>query len=232
MIASALFRTGSWEPEITRLLAGATQPGTTVLDVGANIGASAIPLLAAFPDIHVLSFEPSPSVLQFLARTHEESRFRDRWEVIPKAATEQPGADITFTTFDCPGADVFDGLRDTGRTGALARQVTVPTTTVDTEWQSRGRPPVSVLKVDVEGAELGVLAGARACLAECRPVVLTEWYPNNFAAYGVCAGAMLEFADSVGYEVFLVPDLYRVTPSPALHYQLLLRENLMLLPKA
>ena len=151
---------GSWEPEITRLLAGATRPGTTILDVGANIGASAIPLLAAFPDIHALSFEPSPSVLRFLTRTHEESRFRDRWEVIPKAVTEQSGADVTFTTFDCPGADVFDGLRDTGRTGALARQVAVPTTSVDAEWQSRGRPPVSVLKVDVEGAELGVLAGA------------------------------------------------------------------------
>ena len=41
---------------------------------------------------------------------------------------------------------------------------------------------------------------------------------------------MLVFAESIGYKTFLVPELVTVTPSPALYYQLMLRQNLMLLP--
>ena len=73
------------------LLAAAAKPGTTILDIGANIGAMSVPLLAQFSDVRVVSFEPSPSVLPYLTRTRDECRFRDRWVVIPLAATAKAG---------------------------------------------------------------------------------------------------------------------------------------------
>ena len=42
-----------------------------------------------------------------------------------------------FTIFDRGGSDAYEGLRDTGRIAGASRQVPVPTTSVDTEWQSR-----------------------------------------------------------------------------------------------
>ncbi len=50
--------------------------------------------------------------------------------------------------------------------------VEVPTITVD-ELMSGG-PPVSLVKIDVEGAEDKVLAGMTRILAEDRPIIFTE----------------------------------------------------------
>lgn len=211
------------------LLAAAAKPGTTILDIGANIGAMSVPLLAQFSDVRVVSFEPSPSVLPYLTRTRDECRFRDRWVVIPLAATAKAGQEISFVQFK-GGRDVFDGIRNTGR-GGRGLETRVLSTTVDTEWDALGRPPVSVMKIDVEGAELGVLGGADRCLRQCRPVVVTEWCAKNFVAYGEASEAMLDAANAAGYDVYVLPELALVTDRRLFDYQLATRENLLLLPR-
>jgi FkbM family methyltransferase len=57
--------------------------------------------------------------------------------------------------------------------------VTVGTTSVqsvplDRIWQELGRPPVSFVKIDVEGAEASVLRGARKMMTSTRPPLLIE----------------------------------------------------------
>jgi FkbM family methyltransferase len=231
LVALSLLQTGQWEADVAVLLTAAARPGTVVFDVGANIGVSALAVLNQHPDVRVVSFEPSPTVLAHLNRTRDASRFRDRWEVVPRAVTEQNGGEVAFTVH-AGGADVFEGLRDTGRGSSATAQVKVPTASIDAEWQARGRPTVSLLKVDVEGAELGVLNGAAECLAACRPTVVTEWSPRNFVAYGCRAEDMLRAAARAGYDAFLVPELYPLSADPrALHFQLAAHENLLLLPQ-
>jgi FkbM family methyltransferase len=165
-----------------------------------------------------------------LTRTRNGSPFRDQWEVVPKAVTAAVGEEVTFTHFPRGGGDVYDGLRDTGR-GGRGIQTRVTTTTIDAEWKARGSPPVSLVKVDVEGGEVGVLAGAADCLQACRPVVVTEWCPRNFAAYGHKSGAMLDAAAAAGYDVFVIPELSPVTDLRLFDLQLATRENLLLLPR-
>ena len=63
---------GTYEPQIAELMAVACRPQSLTFDVGANIGISAVPLLARHPDIRLISFEVSPVVLPFLKRTHAE----------------------------------------------------------------------------------------------------------------------------------------------------------------
>jgi FkbM family methyltransferase len=217
--------------EVSGLLLTAARPGTVIFDVGANIGASAIPLLHKFPDVRVVSFEPSPSVLPYLLRTRGESRFHNRWDVVQKAVTASVGEEVTFVRFANPGSDVYEGVRDTGR-GGQGCEIRVPTTTIDAEWMARGRPPVSLIKIDVEGAELGVLTGAEECLRGCQPVIVTEWCAKNFTAYGAASGAMLDVALAAGYEVHVLPELSlsRVTDYRLFDYLLSTRENLLLLP--
>lgn len=55
----------------------------------------------------------------------------------------------------------YDGLRHTGRVEA-GGTCEVPMTTIDIEWKNLGSPPISVIKCDVEGGEIGVLLGARS----------------------------------------------------------------------
>ena len=59
-----------------------------------------------------------------------------------------------------------------GRSSGASLRVVA--TTLDEEWEAAGRPPVSFVKIDAEGAEEGVVVGARDLLREERPVVLAE----------------------------------------------------------
>jgi FkbM family methyltransferase len=227
-IAAEIMRSGMWEREIVALLATAAKPGTTIFDVGANIGVSVIPLLVASGDIRVVSFEPSPSVLPYLLRTHAKSRFRDRWEIVSKAVTAKANEEIEFVTFP-PGSDVYEGIRNTGRGGA-GTVTRVATTTLDAEWKARNQPKVSLVKIDVEGAELGVLEGALECLSACRPVIVTEWATKNLGAYQIATTAILDLAQKIGYRAYVIPELYPVTDRYAFELQMASRENLLLAP--
>jgi FkbM family methyltransferase len=221
---------GSWEPEIVAVLIAASQDNTVVFDVGANIGASAVPILAAHPATKVVSFEPSPSVLPFLLKSRDSGPDRERWTVIPRAVTNEADKIVQFTRFQRPGDDVLEGIKDTGRAHDKS-QIEVRTTTVDHEWDALNRPHVSLLKIDVEGAEMGVLEGSRRCLDFCRPAIVTEWCARNFPAYGLGAEAVLDFAADARYDAFIFPELTPVVNRRVFEYQLSTRENLLLVPR-
>src|SRR5262249_225592 len=134
---------GTYEPEVTKWLCRLATPGKLFIDVGANIGLTSIPILRTVPSARVLSFYPSPSSLPYLERTWQESEFRDRWEVVPKAAGDSVGS-VQFCAAIAHNAG-FDGLRDTKR-GGEKHTVGILQTTVDTEWSRLGRPHVSCMK--------------------------------------------------------------------------------------
>lgn len=196
-----------FESAHVRLLQNLVKPHTTYFDVGANIGLMAIPILHGCPDCVVVSFDPSPNSLPYLQRTVSGSRFKDRWTIVPKALSDSPGeAEFCLASKEL---SMFDGLRDTRRV-SMARSVTVDVSTLDAEWERLGRPPVSVIKCDVEGNDLAVLNGAGALLAHDRPFVLTEWYEGNFRAYGCQPDDILGFCSRAGYRLFAVPNFIEV----------------------
>lgn len=179
---------------------------TTVFDIGANVGATVLPLLAERADIHVVSFECSPNVLGYLRRTHEDCAHRGRWKIMDFALGSADGVQEFFVTEGQGG--VLDGFRDTGRSAAGSK-VEVQVRTLDGIWKTLGRPPVSVIKIDVEGAESEVLAGAVELLETQRPMVLLEWARSNLAAYGIEPKQLFGFR-RFGYEIHALPDMQRV----------------------
>ena len=221
-------RNGAFERPILRLIELLARPGTWYLDVGANIGLMAVPVLRVKRDVNVISCEPSPTVLPYLNRTRAEAAFKDRWKIVPKAVSDCIGSSKFQLTSAADSA--FEGIRGTGRV-AFRGETTVDTTTIDAEWKNLGKPPVSVIKCDVEGAELAVLQGARDCLAATRPEVVTEWNMTNISAYGREPRALLDFARAVRYDTFSVHDLSPIGNSS--HLSLLMKqgvENFLLLP--
>jgi hypothetical protein len=103
-------------------------------------------------------------------------------------------------------------------------------TTIDHEWENAGKPRVSVVKIDVEGAERGAIEGAMDCIAENRPAMLLEWNATNLDAFGCDPSWILLFSREIGYAVHGIPGMAEVTNPTALRAQMALTESFLLLP--
>ena len=216
---------GTFEAQNVQILVALTRPGTACLDVGANIGLMAVPLLAQRGDCQVASFEPSPTVLPYLRRTRQESRFSERWKLVEKALSFEAGKAEFVVSED----ELYDGLQDTGRSKVKAR-VEVPVSTLDEEWRQLGQPKVSTIKIDVEGAELDVLRGATECIRANRPSLLVEWFAENLAAYGRRPEAILDYAAEMDFDVLPVPSFVPIRNASDLELHMLNTYDLLLRP--
>jgi FkbM family methyltransferase len=224
----AVCNQGVYEPDNARILQAMTLPDTWLFDVGANLGLMSIPVLSAQLMARVLAFEPSKNSLPYLRRSIVESPYRDRWELVPKAVGEKLGH-VRFSLAS-PENGIFDGLLNTARV-AVDSETEVEMTTLDTEWERLGKPGVSVIKIDVEGAEMRVLAGAALCLASQRPALLVEWSANNLPAYDTTPESLLIFAESAGYRVHTVPHFVAVRSAQELRVHMAFTENFLLLAR-
>lgn len=230
---SMLFRVaceqGVYERANLDLLINLARPGGWHFDVGANIGLMAAPILALAPECRVLSCEPSANVLPYLQKSAAESPFADRWTVLPKAVGARAGT-VKFT-LNAPANSPYDGMYAIDRIDSDRRQVEVELTTIDAEWKRLGSPHVSALKVDVEGAELDVLKGARECLrTECPPVLL-EWNAKNLAAYKCPQENLIAFAREMDWQLFALPNLVEIRTPRELAWHMLYTESYFLAPR-
>lgn len=228
---SVIFRAaceeGIYEADVRRVLLSLVEPCSWYFDIGANIGLLSLPVLANMPDVHVLSAEPSKSSLPFLKRTWEASAWKDRWHLEHRAINDTPG-EVTFSVAE-PGMGAFEGMRDTSRAGA-AREVKVPATTLDEVWQGHGRPRVSAIKIDIEGAETLALRGAAALLESERPCLILEWNRMNLAAYGTPVGSLVGWAAERNYLVRTLPGFVPVSTPQDLALHAMLCESFLLYP--
>lgn len=219
---------GVYEHENIIMLLSLIKPDTVYFDVGANIGLTSIPILRTLPACRVVSFEPSPNALPYLLRTAKKSKYTDRWTIVGKATGNKTGE----TRFHIASLEkgAFDGIKDTKRVDC-DREIAVPITTIDHEWEILGKPAVSVIKIDVEGAELLTLQGGVKCITQERPFILTEWTAANLEAYNFAPEALLEFANHIRYRVFSIPYLIPLTDKLHLQMQMLKTENFLLVPE-
>lgn len=165
-LSVAVIRRGEWEPVTTRLLESLLEGSSTMVDVGANIGWHT--LVAARVARRVWAFEPEPSNVALLRRNVELNRLGNV-TVVPKAVADHAG------TIDLWLSETSAGHHSTSHVVGR-RKLQVPSTTLDTEFPVE---TIDVLKIDTEGAEPQVLAGAEALIASRRiKNIVLEWKPE------------------------------------------------------
>lgn len=161
---------------LAALIAKQVPRGSTVVDVGANIGLSTI-LLARMTD-RVIAFEPSPPNVEFLRRNLERNGIRNV-EVHAAAASSQPGTLRFHVAQFGAGSHVVASDHISAETVAT---VNVPAVMLD----QADLPQIAFIKIDAEGHEPDVLAGARRLLMRDRPLIYTEvniWCLSAFAGH-------------------------------------------------
>jgi FkbM family methyltransferase len=179
------------EPEL-RILAELARRGGTAIDVGANQGVFAY-ALSAIAD-RVVAFEPNPDYASFARKM-----LRGRAEVHAVALSDKAGR----ATLHVPLADdgtvlhLAGNLKHTHSQFKHEQRYDVDVRTLD----EFGFQDVRFIKVDVEGSEREVLAGARATIARDRPVLLLELLSGTYAdPGGETAAVCADFA----YDAFVV----------------------------
>jgi FkbM family methyltransferase len=169
------------------------------LDIGANIGLVSAYVISKMPAVTIHAFEPGPAQRSLLEMTVRENRLTDRVSIHAHALGREAG-EMTLHVHE--GAEMGkDSLRDTGRGGGSV-PIAVRVETLDAWWKKAGKPAVSVIKIDTEGAELWVLQGGREFLAASKPVIFMEIEPLNLRAFPYDQSDILAFLDSIGYGLF------------------------------
>ncbi|MDO9710003.1 FkbM family methyltransferase [Paracraurococcus lichenis] len=154
-------------------VAAAVLPADGVaLDIGANIGLSALALAPVVPRGRILAVEPSPRTHAALRETVAANGLGERVAVEAVALGAAPGVAEFHAAEHSAGAHLLDPATLGGE--SLPR-VRVPVETVDALVARHGLARLDFMKVDVEGFETEVLDGAKATLARFRPVVFAEF---------------------------------------------------------
>jgi FkbM family methyltransferase len=153
LIYKILLRRGlKGEYAIEPKVLGAIGEVRTVLDIGANIGVSAIFFATAFPQARVFAFEPAPDNIPLLRRNTEPML---RVQVVPVALGE---ADGTLEFFSSEAAPNFGGFSRFEAGSDVARKTAVPVRHAGRQLAELGVGGADVIKVDVEGSEWEVLS--------------------------------------------------------------------------
>jgi FkbM family methyltransferase len=170
VIGLACLLDGGFEVEEIRWLCRLLRPGSTAFDVGANLGVFTVPLARAVePSGAVVAFEPHPgNVARLQANVDLNALSNVRIE--PRAVGDYDGMLELRLSTDAAFGSTASGavLQDAGST------VRVEVVRLDRIWASLGEPEIDVLKIDVEGAEIGVLRGAAQLIGNTRPAILLE----------------------------------------------------------
>jgi FkbM family methyltransferase len=175
-----------------------------VLDVGANRGQFAEELFRAGYAGRIISFEALP--LAHAALVQAAKSFGSRWTVAPRVAlSDRVGQALFHVTAIDTSSSLYRSKESFASATPQARTVKsieVPTTRLDTILDELGiEYNSSFLKLDVQGAESLVLAGAPSVLASARGVMselsLAPLYEGQPPARDV-----LEAMNAAGFEVW------------------------------
>lgn len=189
------------EVEAIRAIVG---PDDTCVDIGAHAGSWTRPLSYLVPKGRVYAFEALPYYARTLGVVVKLMGLSNV-TVLNSAVSDRDGiVEIAWRT--------RQGFRLTGNTHMATEAeltamecVAVKAVTLDS-WRN-GLPAdarIAFIKVDVEGAELMVLRGARQVIDTCRPVLFLEIVTSCCERYGYRPADIFEFLAHMGYAAFTV----------------------------
>lgn len=160
-VGHRMMREQDFEPGIRDYIASHHLSGAVVVDVGANIGYFTLQFANLVgPTGRVIAFEPTARAFAELLANVETNDLRNT-ECRRLALSDRCGSAVIVMPGE--GAEAYASLIDAeARTGM---RETVECRSFDTVWKEMGEPRISLVKMDVEGAERLVLNGAGDILA-------------------------------------------------------------------
>jgi FkbM family methyltransferase len=183
----------NYEPKLVETFCSLIADGMTVIDVGAHVGIYSLLASAKVgPNGKVIAIEPSPANACLL-RQHLSFNQSRNVEVIEAAVADKPGQ-VTFNY-----------RRNATDPGSFANSMAYNISGESANVQVRTLDDVcsnlspAVIKIDVEGAELLALRGAKNILAKHRPTVIVAVHPEPMRMLGTTPDQLVGYMNDLGY---------------------------------
>jgi FkbM family methyltransferase len=192
-----------WEPQISTVITRLLDPGDTVLDIGAHIGHHTLLAAQAVGEGgHVYAFEASPKTFGLLKTNIALNQFANV-EARNIAVCARTGTTNLFLALH----------ENSGRTSLIESEgrpsIEVPCTRLDDLLDEIPCATIKLIKIDVEGAEPEVLAGARRLLAQLPvDVVLLVEVQTGGADESIDGQGIVAYLMKQGFKAFSINNDY------------------------
>ena len=197
----AIYLMGAFDGDTIKAYAKYLRPGMTVLDIGANIGAHTLHLARlAGPKGRVFAFEPTDwAYAKLCANLKLNPDLAARVTAVQAFLVNQvePGAIGPIpSSWPLDGKDVHPNLRSRAMPAKGAKP-----TRLDDFLKAAKVERVDLVKIDVDGFECQVLAGAMGMLKRDQPMLIMEFSPYVLEERGFTLNDMLDLLDQAGYRL-------------------------------
>jgi len=192
---------GVWEPPLSDWIRRALRPGDVFVDVGANIGwFTLLAARAVAPGGSVVAIEASPDTARRLEEALALNQI-DNVRVVQAAAAEHEG---TLPFYRAAWNDAEDSTVPAEGKQAAGEVPAAPLPALLSDDELRR---ARVIKIDVEGGELGVLRGLRPAAGALRPdaQIAVETHPEMLAAQGASLSDLAELLGDAGFALRELP---------------------------
>lgn len=198
----AIYVLGGFELRTLRRYAQLIKAGDVVLDIGANVGAHTLPLAQLVGTTgKVFSFEPTdyafakqrtnialnPSLISRIS-AHQMMLMATDVDPLPKSV---------YSSWPLEAADDLHSEHH----GRLMETHGSATSTLDSFVLNAGIKHIDFIKLDVDGNENDVLAGAKAVLVNSKPKIILELAPYVYGSSPHKFDELLDDLWRMGYQI-------------------------------
>lgn len=187
------------EPGTGEVLRRLIRPGMVVADVGANIGLLTLVMAwATGPSGQVIAFEPEAVPRANLEKMRHLNGLS--WVEVRDQAVGARAGQLTFHVSDIIGHSSLYALPETEG----SREIQVEVVRLDAV-APKGR--MDVVKIDVEGAELDVLAGMSGLIANNKDLaIVAEFGPEHLKRVGQTPAQWFKAFADAGFKAYIIDE--------------------------
>ena len=200
-IQQQLFWYGSYEKELGTVLKKLLLPKSVFIDIGANIGYFSLIASRAVPTATIIAFEP---VSYLFAALQENIALNNIKNIQPVLAAVGEKNEKSLMYLSDSSNTGMSSLRQPENYSGINELTDV--ISLDNWFADSGLTKVDIIKIDVEGNELGVLRGMNDIANKLQPHILLELNPETLAYFGLTSTDVLTHISHLNYLPFTITE--------------------------
>jgi FkbM family methyltransferase len=190
-----------YEPHIISLVKKNCKQDKDAINIGANIGIFTI-LLASLinKERKVLAIEPTPLAFEYLTSNVKRNKLDGKVILFNGLCTDKKGK---YNLNIIQGKEEYSSIGESFHQSRIKEKIDnieVEGDTINNLVTSHNLNPGTIV-IDVEGAEMKVLNGAKEVIEQFAPVIILEIHSENLIKQGSSSKEVIDFLLKLGYSI-------------------------------